>query len=124
MAKQNYSINEKKKIITATIEKLDTVEKEIVQMYINAGYILHKGKSNPWNKETIYKWLKKYVDEATANSFYNMVISENEKNNKLKVFYNKDKYVGWVNGRKWFFDTYTEEKRAKLEKATTTASEE
>jgi hypothetical protein len=61
--RQNYTIDTTKKIITATISELDTVEKEIVQMYINAGYVLHKGKSNPWNKTSIVKCLKYYISE-------------------------------------------------------------
>ena len=67
--KQNSSLDTKKKIITATISELDEVEKEIVQMYINAGYVLHKGKSFPWNKKSIAKWLKDNVVESESNKF-------------------------------------------------------
>ena len=69
MAKQNYTLDTTKKIITATISELDEVEKEIVQMYINAGYVLHKGKKNPWNKKSIMKWLKDNVSEDSAKKF-------------------------------------------------------
>lgn len=96
--KQNYSIDAVKKTITATISELDAVEKEIVQMYINAGYILHKGKSNPWNKKTIIAWLKKYSKEEDAKTFEKKCVDD-----------------GWVSARKWFFEKYTENKRKELE---------
>lgn len=98
MAKQNYTLDTKKKIITATIENLDTVEKEIVQMYINAGYVLHKGKSNPWNKKSISKWLSVYVND-----------------NESKKFENDCDIFGWVKARKEFFDKYNEDKRKEIE---------
>ena len=88
--KQNYKINEVKKTITATIANLDAVEKEIVQMYINAGYKLVKGKSSPWNKKSISAWLKANVGEAEAEKFEKAV----EKN--------------WINARTEFFNTYGE----------------
>ena len=97
---QNYSLDTTKKIITATISELDAVEKEIVQMYINAGYILHKGKSNPWNKKTIMKWLKEYVSKEKADKFDNDC---------------KDTNIGWVKARKEFFNTYTAEVRKDIE---------
>lgn len=98
MAKQNYTLDTTKKIITATISELDEVEKEIVQMYINAGYVLHKGKKNPWNKKSIMKWLKDNVSEDSAKKF--------EEDCKSK---------GWVTTRTEFFDTYTADKRKEIE---------
>ena len=99
-SKENYSLDTTKKIITATISELDAVEKEIVQMYINAGYVLHKGKSNPWNKKTIVKWLKEYATKEEADKFEADC---------------KDIEIGWVKARKGFFDTYTAEKRKAIE---------
>lgn len=99
-SKQNYSLDTTKKIITATISELDAVEKEIVQMYINAGYVLHKGKSNPWNKRTIMKWLKEYVNEEKSKQFE-------------KDCENSD--IGWVKARKGFFDTYDSKTRKEIE---------
>lgn len=99
--RQNYTIDTTKKIITATISELDAVEKEIVQMYINAGYVLHKGKSNPWNKSSIVKWLKYYISEEAAEEF------ENACGNKK---------IGWVQARTEFFAKYTAENRAEIEK--------
>ena len=99
-SKQNYSLDTTKKIITATISELDAVEKEIVQMYINAGYVLHKGKSNPWNKKTIVKWLKEYATKEEADKFEADC---------------KDIEIGWVKARKGFFDKYTAEKRNEIE---------
>ena len=96
--KQNYTLDTKKKIITATISELDTVEKEIVQMYLNAGYVLHKGKTNPWNKKSITKWLKENVGEAESKKF------------------EKDcESLGWVSARKSFFEKYNTEKRKEIE---------
>ena len=96
--KQNYSLDTKKKIITATISKLDEEEKEIVQMYINAGYTLHKGKSNPWNKKSIAKWLKDNVGESESKKF------------------EKDcESLGWVSARKSFFDKYDSKTREEIE---------
>lgn len=89
--KQNYTLDTKKKIITATIEKLDTVEKEIVEMYLKAGYVLHKGKSNPWNKKTIMKWLADNVSKEEAEKFKSDCA---------------DKNIGWVKARKGFFEKY------------------
>ena len=100
--KQNYTLDTTKKIITATISELDEVEKEIVQMYINAGYVLHKGKSNPWNKKTIMKWLNDYVSEESSKKFESDC---------------SDKNVGWVKARKKFFDEYDSNKREKIEKS-------
>ena len=100
--KQNYTINKQKKIITANISKLNETEKEIVQMYINAGYELHMGKSNPWNKKSIAKWLNDYVGEKESKKF------ESDCN---------DKSIGWVNARQEFFNTYNKEKRKALEDA-------
>lgn len=97
--KQNYTLDPKKKIITATISELDEVEKEIVQMYINAGYILHKGKTSKWTKKYIIDWLKKYVSEQESEDF------------KKKLDAN------WTDGRSQFFDKYPTEKREKLENA-------
>lgn len=97
---QKYTLDTKKKIITATIEDLDTVEKEIVQMYINAGYILHKGKSNPWNKASISKWLKTYATEKESKDFEKKCEDEN---------------VGWVKARAEFFKNYDAKMREKLE---------
>ena len=95
MAKQHYTIDKQKKIITATISELDETEKEIVQMYITAGYILHKGKSNPWNKKSIEKWLKDKKGEEQAKEF-------------------KDKAdKDWVSARTWFFETYPDAKKQK-----------
>lgn len=99
-SKQNYSLDTTKKIITATISELDAVEKEIVQMYINAGYILHKGKSNPWNKRTIMKWLTEYVSKEKADKFKEDC---------------EDSNIGWVKARKEFFDTYTAKVRKDME---------
>ena len=99
-SKQNYSLDTTKKIITATISELDAVEKEIVQMYINAGYVLHKGKSNPWNKRTIMKWLNEYVSKEESDKF-----KEDCENSD----------IGWVKARKGFFDTYTTKKRKEIE---------
>ena len=100
--KQNYTLDTTKKIITATISELDEVEKEIVQMYINAGYVLHKGKSNPWNKKIIMKWLNEYVNEEVSKKFESDCA---------------DKNVGWVKARKNFFDKYNSKEREKIEKS-------
>lgn len=99
-SKQNYTLDTTKKIITATISELDPTEKEIVQMYINAGYILHKGKSNPWNKASVMKWLKEYVGEKESEQF--------EKDCK-------DTNIGWVKARSDFFAKYPEDKRKELQ---------
>ena len=101
-SKQNYSLDTTKRIITATISELDAVEKEIVQMYINAGYVLHKGKSNPWNKKSIMKWLEDHVSKAEAEKFEADC---------------KDSSIGWVKARKQFFKDYNEAKRTELENA-------
>lgn len=98
MAKQNYTIDKNKKIITATISQLDETEKDIVQMYINAGYILHKGKSNPWNKKSIEKWLKENAEEKDVKEF------------KTKA------EEDWVSARTWFFETFPASKKASKEK--------
>lgn len=98
--KQNYTLDTKKKIITATISELDEVEKEIVQMYINAGYILHKGKTNPWNKKNIMKWLAEYVSKEESEKFERDC---------------KDKNIGWVKARKDFFDKYDSKTRKSIE---------
>ena len=101
-SKQNYTLDTTKKIITATISELDPIEKEIVQMYINAGYILHKGKSNPWNKKSIMKWLEDHVSKAEAEKFEADC---------------KDSSIGWVKARKQLFKDYNESKRTELENA-------
>lgn len=109
-SKQNYSLDTKKKIITATISELDEVEKEIVQMYINAGYVLHKGKNNPWNKKSIPSWLEKYVSKEESEKFKTILACESD-----KKYYKKGVSLGWVDGRAEFFNKYTEEKRKELE---------
>ena len=98
MASQKYTIDKVKKTITATITDLDEVEKEIVQMYINAGYILHKGKKNPWNKKSIIAWLEKNAPQELKDKFEDMC---------------KDTSIGWVKARAWFFE---EKKKIKMSK--------
>lgn len=89
-----YKIDKKNKIITATISELDEVEKEIVQMYINGGYILRKNKKNPWNKKSITKWLTENVSKEKADDFQNDCAN-----------------IGWVQARKKFFAEFPKEKR-------------
>ncbi len=95
---QKYSINTTKKIITATIEDLDAVEKEIVQMYINAGYILHKGKKGNWTSAKIQKWLEANVSKEAAEEF------------------DKKADANWIAARTEFFETKKKIEEAKKAK--------
>lgn len=77
-----------KKIVYAMIKNLDSVEKEMVQMYVNAGYIIKKKTvRDTLTKDKILTW---YEDNEVDNTEFEKKGKENW-GKALKV-YSADRY--------------------------------
>lgn len=101
--KENFTVNAKLKRIYANVSELDTTEKEIVAMYIQAGYILHqKPKRKNWTKND----MKAYIEKNETD--------DNKKKANLEKI--ADKKTSYFDLRKWFFETYKEAKAKKESK--------
>lgn len=76
-----------KKIVYAMIKNLDSAEKEMVQMYVNGGYIIMKPVRETLTKDKILAW---YKDNKVDNAEFEKMRKENW-GKALKV-YSADKY--------------------------------
>lgn len=99
----HYTIDDKKKTVTADIEKLTDKELKIVQKYTVLGYglvTMEKEEKEPvFTNANIVKFLTEKKTKAELKTF------EDKKAEKNK----KGKKKGFINAQRWFRSEYKDE---------------